>query len=820
MKFRQHILYYAAFILLSLVIIPHSFAQNKDNSQLTIEELQWIEKHPVLKATNGMEWMPIDFVKESKSTGFSIDYLNLVASKVGLEINYINGYTWSGLVDLIKSGEIDIAQSIIQTPEREEYLNFTEPYLVVPMMYYGRSGAAKIDKIQDLEGKKIGVLKDGAPSSIYKKNYPNINIVEFDTTVLALKALSESNIDVLIDVNPVVNYITKEYAIPNIEIIGERFFPDTGNENELRLAARKDAPILISILEKGMSAVTDHEYQIIKNKWIVQDSLNNLNLTRDELNWLFNNNIIMVASDPSEAPIEFIAEDGSISGLTGAYLSEIGKRLNVTFKWAGNQNWTEGVEKINAREADVITAVTATPERKKFLQFTDSYINVAHMIFAKEDGGKFANLESLEGKTISQVTGFAVTSFIENDFPNINIIKTDTVEDALRLVFSGKVDAYVGSLPIAAHYIENAGFSSIAVVGETPYRSENALAIRADLPLLASAMQKAMQSISPAEKTNLSRQWIGINSKINYNYEIIWKIIGVAVFILIIFAIWVYSLRREINRRTIIEQKLQQSTEVATLARSEAEKANKAKSTFLANMSHEIRTPLNAIIGFSDALLSGIYGDIKNKRHQECINDIKGSGEHLSSVINDILDLSKIETEKWILKEESFLFYKCIKDAVKMIEQQAKKKNIHIKFEIEDKVKFIDIYGELSSIKRIFINLLSNAVKFTKNFGSVTVHASLAPNGSLIAKISDTGIGIPEDRLEHVLFPFEQVQDAYELNEEGTGLGLTIVQKLSEIHQCEFHLDSILGIGTTATITFPAKRVFAKEVSRLLKRVP
>lgn len=777
---------------------------------LTAEEIEWIKDHPVITSTNELEWAPLDFVDDGEAIGFSIDYLNLVASKVGLKIEYINGLAWEDLLLKLEAKEIDMAQSILITPDRERYLNFTEPYLNLPMVYFGREGAERINSIEDLEGKRIGVVVESIPYTTYIENYPNLNIIKFDSTVEALKSLSAGAIDVHADILPVSRYMIRTNLLPGIEVIGDKFFPESKNADLIRLAVRKDWPELMQILSKGMAAVTAMEFNEIAEKWQTEQNFvldNDIGLSDEEQKWLSENRVIGVSLDPNQAPLELLDEQGNISGITGSYLNRISQLLNVEFKNAGAENWAQALEKIKNAETQLISLVSINEERSKFLTFTDTYVDVVHMIFARDGDEIYGNLDSLAGKKIAQVNGFAIKESIERDYPNIEIIGADTVVNALRLVASGDADAYVGSMPIAINGINSEGLTNLKVVGDTPYRGENAFGIRKDLPLLASAMQKALRSISAEEKAQISRNWIGQKVEPVINYRLVWQILFFGLTIVVLILIWNYGLRREVERRKKIEQQLIKSKRIAKQAQEEAEQANQAKSAFLANMSHEIRTPLNAIIGFSEAMLGGVGGEVQSDRHKEYLTDIKNSGEHLSTVIKDILDLSKIEAGKWRIEEKTFNLQECLKDVFNMLSPQIEAKEIRLTYKADEKISSAMVKGDENAIKRIFINLISNSVKFTGTGGDVTCIISAKRNGSIVAEIKDNGIGIPEDRINKVLNPFEQVQADSDLNEEGTGLGLSIVQKLVELHDGKFELESEYGIGTTASVTLSSKRI-------------
>lgn len=788
-------------------------------AQLTFEEKNWIMQHPVIKAANEMDWAPIDFVRNGKPTGFSIDYLNLVAEKIGLEIEYVNGYSWPELLGQIEDRKIDMAQAITQTENRDTFLNFTSPYLDVPKVYFGRIGAAPIKSTSDLMGKRIGVIEQWASAEAFNKNYPEVESISYPNIREALIGLSTGDIDLYSDRLPIANYIMAQNLITGIEVIGTDLFPEINGQNYLRMASRNDWPMLNTLLEKGMAAVTEEEFRAISQKWQSEFYLDgSVHLTSDELNWLSENRVIKVVVDPELAPYEFIDGD-QIEGISGAYLRKIGKKLNVTFEWAGNANWSEAAEMIQSGEAQLISSVIPTREREGFFHFTQSYLTSTSAIFTRNGGKLFGNMDGLKGYRLAQQTGFALTEFIKRDYPELEIVEVATLTDALNLVSTGVVDAFVGDIPTTAYHIATGNYSHIIVAGETPYSAETTMGIRKGSPHLASAMQKAMASITEAERIEISTKWLAVNVNEGINYELISKIIGTAFIAFFVMLVWALSLRREINRRRAIEKEL-------VMAHEAAESANEAKSTFLANMSHEIRTPLNAIIGFSEVMTQGLYGEINPPKYKEYLGDIETSGRHLAKVINDILDLSKIEAGKWQLQEEEFDLNECIIGAFRMLKTQAEAKQIRLFYsDLSDKIE-LDLLGDAVAFKRIIINILSNSVKFTHSGGMIACNIYKDEKDGVIISIKDTGIGIPEDKIEHVMTPFGQDDAAQKMiaTGTGTGLGLSIVKQLVEMHGGEFKLSSVVGEGTEAQIIIPASKIVysngleSSEVTSLSRR--
>lgn len=246
-------------------------------------------------------------------------------------------------------------------------------------------------------------------------------------------------------------------------------------------------------------------------------------------------------------------------------------------------------------------------------------------------------------------------------------------------------------------------------------------------------------------------------------------------------------------------------TELADLAekyseeKTRAEEANQAKSKFLANMSHELRTPLNAIIGFSEIMGSGLFGVLGSDKYQEYCHDILTSGKYLLEVINDILDMSKIEAGRMKLDMEPLDLSKILAESLRVVSGRAEDKNLALDADIEST---ISVVADRRAVKQIIVNLLSNAVKFTPDDGSVTVRGQVLDD-SIVLLIADTGIGIAPESLRRLGKPFEQVESQLTKTYQGSGLGLAIARSLTNLHGGTMRLRSKLGAGTVVRIKLP-----------------
>jgi two-component system cell cycle sensor histidine kinase PleC len=240
-------------------------------------------------------------------------------------------------------------------------------------------------------------------------------------------------------------------------------------------------------------------------------------------------------------------------------------------------------------------------------------------------------------------------------------------------------------------------------------------------------------------------------------------------------------------------------------ARRRAEAASVAKSRFLATMSHELRTPLNAILGFSEVMKGELLGPIRNGSYREYAANIHDSGRHLLQLINEVLDLSRIEAGRYELHEAPVMLAGVVEDCLRLLTLRAESKGLTVSLVAGKGLG--PLWADERAVRQICLNLLSNALKFTPRGGEITVTVGATPEGGQMLVVKDTGPGIPKEEMPRVLQAFGQGSLAQQTAEGGTGLGLPIVQSLVRLHGGAFKLRSVLRKGTEAIVTLPRSRV-------------
>ena len=293
------------------------------------------------------------------------------------------------------------------------------------------------------------------------------------------------------------------------------------------------------------------------------------------------------------------------------------------------------------------------------------------------------------------------------------------------------------------------------------------------------------------------------------------------VVVLVIFGILLHQLAATINgamsrsinlqsdKNALIEQLFRAKRE-SDAARARAEEANRAKSHFLANMSHELRTPLNAIIGFSEVMMREIFGQHTKPIYKEYSNDINGSGQHLLGLINDILDLSRIEAGRFEISEEEIDLEQVAEEARHLLDIRAKAQGVDVIYDFEDSLPLL--YADARAMRQIWINLLTNAIKFSPKGSTITLVAEREANGDLRFGVHDQGSGISESEIDRVTEVFTQGAAGIAQPGKGSGLGLSIVKGLLHIHNGRFEIRSKLGEGTQAEAVFPASRLIGDHL--------
>jgi signal transduction histidine kinase len=530
-------------------------------------------------------------------------------------------------------------------------------------------------------------------------------------------------------------------------------------------------------------------------------------LTFEERRWLADNHArIVLAVETGYAPFVFLDADGQPAGLAQDYLRLVETKIGATFRQQTFPGLKDIFAKVRGGEVHIVNAVTKTAEREKFLSFTAPFITVPNVILVRNDRPGELREEDLSGLTVSLVSNYAITEYLTGK--PLGLLPDRVADDltALLNVSFGRSDAAVIDLATASYLISQKGITNLRIAGEAAFSIRLALATPLDQPVLYSILQKGLAAISAAEGEAIKQRWIrvaGPNLLADWRF---WLAIGgllLLVFAVIAaIAIWNRTLRRQVQERTA----------ALSVAKEAAEAANRAKSTFLANMSHELRTPMNAIMGMTELALRRAT----DPKQIDQLNKSKLGAQRLLGIINDLLDISKIEAERLTLERVNFRLVEVMDNLSSLIGHKASDKGLKLHIDLPAGLPSLTLSGDPLRLGQILLNLASNAVKFTEQ-GAITLRAKLLedhPTGVLLRfEVADSGIGISPEDQKRLFTAFAQADGSMTRKYGGTGLGLAISKRLAEMMGGEIGVESQPGQGSTFWFTVRLSKASCDAVS-------
>ena len=477
---------------------------------LSNDERRFLARTKSISVHNETAGAPINFNEKGIPRGFSIDYMKLLGEKIGLRIDFVNGPSWDEFLSMMKDGTLDVMLNICETHDREKYLTFTPPYVTMAQALYTRKDYPMVHSIEDLYLKRVAAPK-GSYIAEMMMPYPQIEIVEVDDGIDAVLAVSVGRADALYDVMPVVNHIMGNFQVTNLKVGGDIGLHE-GRPMPLHLAVRKDMGTLSSILEKGMSLISEEEYRTIHAGWlgIPEEHARTLSLNAKEREWLHAHPVIRVHNEMDWPPYNYF-EYGRPKGLSIDFMNILAERLGVTVEYVSGPSWDELEEMARRRELDVMLNIVKTEDRLAYLLFTDPFAQNPNVIVGTNET-RYESIEELYGKTVAFPKGFYYEEVLSKSFPRIKPLPVEDTLASLKAVTFGEADAALGKEAAVRGLIVKNLLSDLRISGEVdlgnPDLANLRIGVRSDWPLLHSALMKAMSQVTPLQMSKLRESWL------------------------------------------------------------------------------------------------------------------------------------------------------------------------------------------------------------------------------------------------------------------------------------------------------------------------
>ncbi len=867
-----------------------------------------------------IDCVPFQFKKDDgRAAGLIVDLWRLWSEKTGIEIDF-RGAPWDETLRMVRDGKADAHAGLFFNEERNKFLEYGAPLVETNTHFFTHRDLPAIDTVEGLAGHKVGVIAGDFVEGFLKERLAPENIVRFESYEALMGALGDGELNAFAADTPTgIHHLKKSGLYEKFNFPADKPL----YRNGWLVAARKGNTELISAIDGGMGLIEVRERRQISRLWgagsveksaspdpweIVGDVL-----TKEEVRWLTEHPVIRLTPDPAFPPIEFFDSDGKFRGIGAEVTRLIEEKLRIRFKIIRVKDWAEATERTKNRENDVWSIVARTPEREKYMLFTEPYVESPLVIVVRKQNEKDLKPEDLRGMKVTYVTDYSGGYWITRNYPDYDYVPAPDTQTGLKMVSFGIADAMVVSVALASHYIEEEGITNLRVAGKTGHVLRWGFASRSDWPILNGILKKGLAQVTPEELRAIHRKWVFLEASWTPTRQHV--IIGLMVLgVLIVVGVitWNRALQRQIERRTAAqaqaearlmdaienvsegfalfdadkrimlcnsqykeiygydevdtapgttladltqldfergvlakeldgEETVRRRTEIygetqetfdvpmadgrwvqirdrptsdggtvsmhaditerkkaeaaMRAAKEEADRANQAKSDLVAMVSHEVRTPMNGVLGMA-RLLQEL--DLDNEQ-RECADTIVASGESLLHIVDDLLDVSKLEAGRLELESAPFIASDVVEQSVALMASRADEKGLMLTYKIDPNIPAV-LTGDPHRLRQVMLNLISNAIKFTAK-GSVTAKAALKSEKGGFAvvgfSVTDTGQGIKPENRKKLFLPYSQGAIDVARKYGGTGLGLTICRRLVKLMDSEIKLRSTVGKGSS-----------------------
>jgi len=515
---------------------------------LSIIDQQYIRELGPVRIGIMRDYAPFSFKDGARLQGLTVDILNRVRDITRLQVIPVSGQ-WSELLEMFRHGDIDIMMDMSINEERQAFTRFSEPYHVIPNVAFTLNRDLQFQSIEDMEDLTVAFGED-----IYYEEALRARLGDsaqsFNSQRSMFEALADGTVDVVLAALPNGNHWVRELGITGTRIAGELMLDDMTGE-DLRFGVRPSMAPLVDIINQALMAISATEKKTIEDRWLgaafhsPDESSGSLTLSEEEQQWLDQRDRqLTLCADPDWLPLEAIDSEGRHVGLSAELFRLFADRTGIRFDVFPAPDWPSAVDAARDRHCDLFSLAMKTPERSRFMSFTEPYLHVPNVVIGRIEAPFFERMGELRNKRLGIVGDYAFAELLRQRHPGIQLTDVSSEHEGLRLVQQGDLDGYVTTLATASHYMKELGLVDLKVIGRIPADWSLSVATRSDEPVLLNIMEKLVASLTDEERKQLDNQWRTMQLEQTVDYSLLWQLMLIATCILALLFYWNRKLGR------------------------------------------------------------------------------------------------------------------------------------------------------------------------------------------------------------------------------------------------------------------------------------